>query len=68
MPRAGAGDAGGGPLGLALAIALTPRAGGTEVGWRQVFDTPAEFERVAAVVRVANEQNLERLAAEVARG
>jgi hypothetical protein len=38
------------------------------VGWRQVFDTPAEFERVAAVVRVANEQNLERLAAEVARG
>ena len=40
-------------------------AGGTLVGWRQVFDSAAERERIAAVVTEANEQNLDRLAAEV---
>ena len=40
-------------------------AGGTLVGWRQVFDSAAERERIAAVVTTANEQNLDRLAAEV---
>jgi RimJ/RimL family protein N-acetyltransferase len=40
----------------------------TRVGWRQVFDTAAEKERIAAFVTPANEQNLDRLAAEVLRG
>jgi hypothetical protein len=35
------------------------------VGWRQVFDTAAERERIAKFVVEANEQNLNRLAAEV---
>jgi hypothetical protein len=35
------------------------------VGWRQVFDTAAERERIAEFVIEANEQNLDRLAAEV---
>jgi uncharacterized protein YndB with AHSA1/START domain/GNAT superfamily N-acetyltransferase len=37
----------------------------TVVGWRQVFDTAAERERIAKIVLEANEQNLDRLAAEV---
>jgi uncharacterized protein YndB with AHSA1/START domain len=39
----------------------------TLVGWRQVFDTAAHKNRVAAIVSEANEQNLSRLAAEVLR-
>jgi len=35
----------------------------TRVGWRQVFDTAAERERIARFVIEANEQNLDRLAA-----
>jgi uncharacterized protein YndB with AHSA1/START domain len=37
----------------------------TLVGWRQVFDTAAERQRIAEFVIEANEQNLDRLAAEV---
>ncbi|MDM0115094.1 SRPBCC family protein [Variovorax sp. J22R133] len=37
----------------------------TLVGWRQVFDTAAEVQRIAPIVTEANEQNLDRLAAEV---
>jgi uncharacterized protein YndB with AHSA1/START domain len=37
----------------------------TAVGWRQVFDTAAERQRIARFVIEANEQNLDRLAAEV---
>jgi uncharacterized protein YndB with AHSA1/START domain len=40
-------------------------AGRTRVGWRQVFDDADHRERIAAFVRPANEQNLDRLAAEV---
>ena len=48
-----------------LIITFTEREGGTVVGWRQVFDTKAHKERVAAIVSEANEQNLSRLASEV---
>jgi uncharacterized protein YndB with AHSA1/START domain len=50
-----------------MTISFTAQAGKTLVGWRQVFDTAAERERVAGVVAQANEQNLDRLAAEVLR-
>lgn len=48
-----------------LIITFTAHGNQTLVGWRQVFDTAAHRERVAAVVEKANEQNLDRLAAEV---
>ena len=51
-----------------LTIELAPKDGGTEVSWRQTFDTVAHYERIAGFVAAANEQNLDRLAAEVARG
>jgi len=37
----------------------------TGVRWRQVFDTVAHRDRIAPVVETANEQNLDRLSAEV---
>lgn len=48
-----------------LTVTLTAQGTRTLVGWRQVFDTAAERERVADFVTEANEQNLDRLAAEV---
>jgi uncharacterized protein YndB with AHSA1/START domain len=48
-----------------LTITLTPQGGQTLVGWRQLFDSAEHLQQVAAVVSVANEQNLDRLAAEV---
>jgi uncharacterized protein YndB with AHSA1/START domain len=51
-----------------LTITLEACDGGTRVGWRQVFDTAEHRDRVAEAVLRANEQNLDRLAAEVARG
>ena len=48
-----------------LAIALEERSGQTLVGWRQVFPTAAECQRIAALAAHANEQNLDRLAAVV---
>lgn len=51
-----------------LTIELVPVAEGTEVRWRQTFDTAAYYERLASFVGNANEENLERLAAEVQRG
>ncbi len=51
-----------------LTIELEPADGGTRVKWRQVFDTVEHYERIAQFVATANEQNLERLAAEVLRG
>jgi uncharacterized protein YndB with AHSA1/START domain len=50
-----------------LTLELEPKAGGTEVRWRQTFDTVADYQKLAEFVAVANEQNLERLAAEVQR-
>ena len=51
-----------------LTIALEPKGDGTEVKWLQTFDTVDDYARIAQFVAVANEQNLERLAAEVERG
>ncbi|MCR4379362.1 MAG: SRPBCC domain-containing protein [Rhodospirillales bacterium] len=51
-----------------LTIELQPKAGGTEVKWRQTFDTIEHYQHIAEFVAAANEQNLERLAAEVQRG
>lgn len=49
-----------------MTITFAAQEGGrTLVGWRQVFDTAAERQRIARFVIEANEQNLDRLAAEV---
>ena len=50
-----------------LTIELLPMQGGTEVRWRQTFDTAEHFKQMAAFVAPANEQNLDRLSAEVHR-
>jgi uncharacterized protein YndB with AHSA1/START domain len=49
-----------------LTITFTERAGRTEVGWRQCFESAEVFRHVAAIVIPSNEQNLDRLAAVVA--
>ena len=51
-----------------LSITLSLAPGGTEVAWRQTFDTVEHYAHIAEFVATANEQNLERLAAEVQRG
>lgn len=51
-----------------LSIELKPEGGRTRVDWCQCFDSKADYERLAAFVAKANEQNLDRLAAEVERG
>lgn len=51
-----------------LTIGLADDAGGTLVSWRQTFDSAAHYRDLAAFVAAANEQNLDRLAAEVERG
>ena len=47
-----------------LSIELKTFEQGTQVHWRQTFDTVEHYERIAEVVAGANEQNLQRLAAE----
>jgi uncharacterized protein YndB with AHSA1/START domain len=51
-----------------LTIELQPSSDGTEVKWRQTFDTVEHYQGIAELVAAANEQNLERLAVEVERG
>ncbi len=48
-----------------LSIELRPFEQGTRIHWRQTFDTVENYERIAQFVAGANEQNLQRLAAEV---
>ena len=48
-----------------LSIELRPFDQGTQVHWRQSFDTAEHYEQIAQFVTDANEQNLRRLAAEV---
>jgi uncharacterized protein YndB with AHSA1/START domain len=48
-----------------LTLELQPHAAGTTVLWRQTFDTAEHYIQLAEFVAAANEQNLERLAAEV---
>jgi uncharacterized protein YndB with AHSA1/START domain len=50
-----------------LTIALQAVDHGTRVDWRQTFDTAEEYQRIAEFVAGANQQNLQRLAAEVRR-
>jgi uncharacterized protein YndB with AHSA1/START domain len=48
-----------------MTITFAAQGNQTLVGWRQVFDTAAHRDRIAKFVSEANEQNLNRLAAEV---
>ena len=48
-----------------LAITLEVHGEKTLVGWRQVFPTAAECQRIAPLAAPANEQNLDRLTAVV---
>lgn len=49
-----------------LGITLQPAAGGTLLQWEQTFDDEAVAAALQPVVEPANEQNLDRLAAELA--
>lgn len=50
-----------------LTIALAPSAAGTVVSWAQAFESSEIAARLSPIVVPANEQNLDRLSAEVAR-
>jgi len=50
-----------------LSIELRAAGEGTRVHWCQTFDTVEHYERIAQFVAGANEQNLQRLRAEVVR-
>ena len=50
-----------------LTIELLPDAGGTRIHWRQTFDTIEHYEQIAQFIAGANQQNLQRLGAEVLR-
>lgn len=51
-----------------LTIRLEPSAGGTLVSWEQEFDDEEVARRIEKIVLAANEQNLDRLSAEIANG
>ena len=53
---------------LSLALHAEGDGSSTRVDWQQCFDTAAHYQELAGFVARANQQNLERLAAEVARG
>lgn len=48
-----------------LTIGLAPSAAGTRVSWEQAFENAELAGRLAGIVVPANEQNLDRLSAEV---
>jgi uncharacterized protein YndB with AHSA1/START domain len=50
-----------------LAITLAPDGAGTQLTWRQVFDEAAACRQLESICIPANEQNLDRLEAELAR-
>lgn len=50
-----------------LTIVLAPSAAGTVVSWSQAFESAEVASRVESIVVPANEQNLDRLSAEVLR-
>lgn len=50
-----------------LTITLTATAAGTLVGWSQAFESAEFAKRVESIVVPSNEQNLDRLTAEVLR-
>lgn len=52
---------------FSLTIRLAATATGTQVSWEQVLDNAAFAEQMRHIIVPANEQNLDRLAAEVLR-
>lgn len=50
---------------LTIELMPMPMPNGTTLRWRQIFDTVEHFEQIAQFVASANEQNLDRLVAEV---
>jgi uncharacterized protein YndB with AHSA1/START domain len=50
-----------------MTIEFAPHAGGTEVTWRMVFESAAEYARVKSHIVKANEENFDRLEAHLAR-
>lgn len=56
------------PPGFTLIVTLEADGDRTILGWRQRFESAAECAALAAVCVPSNEQNLDRLAAEIARG
>ena len=51
-----------------LTVSLADENGGTRVDWEQAFEDADDAERVRHIVEPANEQNLDRLGEELARG
>ena len=51
-----------------LILQLAEAQGGTELTWRQSFETAEVRRRVEAVVIPSNEENLDRLVQELGRG
>lgn len=49
-----------------LTVTLTSNEGKTEMRWHMLFETAAECERMKPFVAVANEENLDRLEADLA--
>jgi uncharacterized protein YndB with AHSA1/START domain len=56
-----------GPL-YTLTVTLAREGAGTRLTWRQCFDSPRVAETVRRIVPGANEENLDRLEAELAGG
>ncbi len=50
-----------------LTVTLAPSADGTTVSWAQTFESAKAASRLEHIVAPANEQNLDRLSAEVLR-
>ncbi len=53
---------------FSLTIELTASAKGTRLTWDQAFENADEAKRIEHIVVPSNEQNLDRLEAELARG
>ena len=51
---------------FSLAIKLTPSAAGTIVSWSQTLESAEIASRIEHIIVPSNEQNLDRLTAEVA--
>lgn len=49
-----------------MAMIFAEEAGKTQLTWRMVFESAAEFERVRGIIPAVNEQNFDRLAAQLA--
>jgi uncharacterized protein YndB with AHSA1/START domain len=50
-----------------LTVTLAPEGAGTRVTWRQCFDSAKQFASLRRIAEPANEENLDRLEAELAR-